>query len=226
LDDPTYDWFKLGSNVGVILDRYWNGKIDHASSEPYERVAQLMGKLHVTEATVRSFQAWQTQVQNLQWTNNADAAYSEARSKASTWYTGLKNQATSQTPSRFFFLLGYHSGKIFRRAGLDVGYRIPLGPEDVATFRDATSELHALATGSQYQKIFAPLTNNVRNNITEIVSYDSKFGSDPASLTMDDIQNIANSFGDIKTTGKHGQTFYPAPNGGEWLLGGEAPLFL
>jgi hypothetical protein len=226
LDDPTYAWFKLGSNVGVLLDRYWNDNIDHASSEPYERVAELMTKLHVTESTVRSFQAWQTQTQNLTWTNNAEAAYTEARFKASGWFTGLKNQAASQAPSRFFFLLGYHSGKVFRRSGLDVSYRNPLTPEEVATFRDAASDFHALATDSLYQKIIAPLTNDVRNSITMIASYGSKLESDPASLTMDDIQIIANHCGDLKATGQHGETFYPAPEGGTWLIHGEAPLFL
>jgi hypothetical protein len=229
LDDPTYDWFKLGSNVGVILDHYWNGKIDHASTEPYQRISELMTKLHVTESTLRSFQTWQTQVQNLQWTSNADAAYTEARSQALTWYTSLKNQATSEARFRFFFLLGYHSGKITREGGLEEGreggYARPLIAEDVATFRDAASDFQSLATASQYEKIFAPLNEYVRKLIEQVGSYRSTLTTAPASLTMHDVLRIVEACEDIKNTGNHGNTFYPPPGGGEWLPQ-EAPLFL
>lgn len=226
LEDPTYDWFKLGSNVGVLLDRYWNSQIDHNSDQPYQRIAELMTKLHATDSTLRSFQDWLSQISNLTWTRDADAAYSEALAKASSWYNSLKDQAARETSSRFFFLLGYHTGKIYRhKAGFDVGYETALTPEEVSTFRDALHDFHAFATDSQYQQVFAPLDHGVQQIIARIGSYYSKLTSRPASLSSENVVYIVNDLQDIKETGNHGETFYPAPNGGTWLPQ-EAPLFL
>jgi hypothetical protein len=143
-EDPTYDWFKLGNDVAILLDRYWNTQIDHASEAPYQRISELMTKLQVADSTLQSFQEWKAQAIDLTWGTDLDAVSGKARSKATAWYSGLENQAAKSASSRFFFLLGYHSGKIFRVQGFDVGHGYPLlklSEEDMVTFRNAAHDV-------------------------------------------------------------------------------------
>jgi len=226
-EDPTYDWFKLGNDVAILLDRYWNTQIDHASEAPYQRISELMTKLHVPDSTLQSFQEWKAQVMDLTWRTDPDAAFGKARSKASAWYSGLENQATNSASSRFFFLLGYHSGKIFRVQGLDVGYGYPelkLSEEDIVTFRNASHDLHAFSTDTEYKALFAPLSPDIQHAITKIGSFDAKLAAG-ASLSQDDVYAFIFASEDLKDAGSAGVTFYPA-QGGEWLRQHEFPVFL